>query len=455
MLDINLLEFQKINFPFQKSLFPRLGLLVIIFTIALLAVVYYQYEYSYTTQDSILDAHENYYYSKMISSWGSPPDTTKMQEEIENLQMWCGAFNRVENDSGVFAGELYWSNLPEELLLDEFYHWLVSSDYEENYNIEIPNKVYFGEINTLPTTVVDNGKYLFYIIIDYIPPSEWNNFIVASILTTLFMLVLFLFLRRYLRPVHLMKKRIHALEEGDLESRVEIIGKDELAELSKSMNQLIGEIKSLLDKKHQLLLDVSHELRSPLARMQLLIELMPEHKNREKLKGEVIFLEGMISNLLLSDKLSEPYSKLELKSITSTAILEKVLQMFPGSGDVIKINNNIPGEMILVDETKFCLALRNLLDNALKYSQKKPRIELSITKNTNLEISVKDNGSGISKENIKKITEPFFQANTKVSTKGFGLGLTICRKIIEAHKGSLIIQSELGKGSIFTLLLPA
>ena len=128
--------------------------------------------------------------------------------------------------------------------------------------------------------------------------------------------------------------------------------------------------------------------------------------------------------------------------------------MFPASGDVIKINNNIPGERILVDETKFCLALRNILDNALKYSQKNPRVELSVTKNTNLEFSVKDNGSGISKKNIEKIIEPFFQANTTGSTMGFGLGLTISRKIMEAHKGSLKIQSELGKGSVFTLLLP-
>ena len=98
--------------------------------------------------------------------------------------------------------------------------------------------------------------------------------------------------------------------------------------------------------------------------------------------------------------------------------------------------------------------LRNLLDNALKYSQKNPRVELSVTKNTNLEFSVKDNGSGISKKNIEKIIEPFFQANTTGSTMGFGLGLTISRKIMEAHKGSLKIQSELGKGSVFTLLLP-
>ena len=67
---------------------------------------------------------------------------------------------------------------------------------------------------------------------------------------------------------------------------------------------------------------------------------------------------------------------------------------------------------------------------------------------------VKDSGMGISDENIKNITKPFFQADKSISTKGFGLGLTICKKIIESHKGRLSIQSERGKGSVFTLHLP-
>ena len=67
---------------------------------------------------------------------------------------------------------------------------------------------------------------------------------------------------------------------------------------------------------------------------------------------------------------------------------------------------------------------------------------------------MKDSGIGISKDDVNKLTQPFFQANQTVSTKGFGLGLTICKKIIESHKGRLSIESEPKKGSIFTLYLP-
>ena len=251
-----------------------------------------------------------------------------------------------------------------------------------------------------------------------------------------------------------MKNRIEALEEGDLSSEIDIIGEDELADLSISMNQMIKDINTLLENKHQLLLEVSHELRSPLARMQLLIAMIPEHKNSEKLKGEIDSLEWMITNLLLSDRLSLPYSKLDLKKYSTGEIIKKVKDMFPFKSDRININNHIPDEEVVVDDTKFTLAIRNLLDNAIKYSLDDQKVDFIILKSDNIEFQVKDSGSGISSDDIIKLTEPFYQANKTVSTKGFGLGLTICKKIIEAHKGHMTIKSKKGKGSIFVLHLP-
>ena len=441
---------------FRKSLFTRLGFLVIVFTIFLTAVLYYQFTYSFTTQDSILDAHETYYYSKMVLGWDNPPDTLRVKREITNLHMWCGIYKREESESGIaFPGAIYWSNLPSHIHLKEFYSWTISSDFEFMYDLEIPLEVFFGEINEMPVTVVDNGNYLFYLVIDYVPPSEWNNLIFATILAVFFIIGLYLFIRRYLKPVQLMKNRIELLEAGDLDSKIEIIGEDELADLSQSMNKLIEDINILLENKHQLLLEVSHELRSPLARMQLLLAMLPEHKNLTKLREEVRFLEGLIGNLLLSDRLSMPYSKLRMKKFSTNDIVNKVLNMFPSDKDKIIVSNSIPNDQVLIDETKFSLALRNLLDNAFKYSKKDSDINLFIEKNGDIEFRVKDSGIGISKEDISKIIQPYYQADQSVSTKGFGLGLTICKKIIESHKGRLSIVSDLGKGSTFILHLPA
>ena len=393
----------------------------------------------------------------MVKGWGNPPDTNLVKKEIKNLHMWCGIFKREIHESGVpYPGKTYWSNLPQNISLNDFYSWTISSDFEYMYDLIIPLKVFFGGINDMPVTVVDNGSYLFYLVIDYKPPSEFNNLIIAFILAIVFIIGLYLFIRRYLKPVQLMKDRIETLEAGDLISKIDIIGEDELADLSNSMNQLIADINILLENKHQLLLEVSHELRSPLARMQLLIEMLPDHKNITKLKEEVKFLEGMISNLLLSDRLSMPYSKLDLQKFSTQDIINRVMDMFSTNSNRVRIDNNIPDEKVYVDETKFSLALRNLLDNAFKYSWPNDNadIKLTIVKNDGIEFQVKDSGIGISKADINKITQPFFQANQTVSTKGFGLGLTICKKIIESHKGRLSIESEPEEGSIFTLHLP-
>jgi len=145
---------------------------------------------------------------------------------------------------------------------------------------------------------------------------------------------------------------------------------------------------------------------------------------------------------------------LELNKIKTSKIVKKIIDLFPSMKDKITINNSIPNVEIMIDETKFIIALRNLLDNAIKYSRGKG-IYLSVKNNNGVEFHVKDSGIGISIENIKKITEPFFQEDKSVSTKGFGLGLTICKKIIDSHKGQLSIQSKKGEGAIFTLHLPA
>ena len=148
-----------------------------------------------------------------------------------------------------------------------------------------------GTMGDRPSTAVATDDYVFYLSVNYTEPSELSNFVLASILTIISMIGLNFFIQHYLRPVQLIKERVFALEDGDLESEIPIIGDDELASLSAAINQMIRDIRYLLNQKQQLLLDVSHELRTPLARMQLLIEMLPEHKNIGRLKNEVLLLE--------------------------------------------------------------------------------------------------------------------------------------------------------------------
>ena len=419
-------------------------------------VLYYQFNYSFTTQDSILDSHEAYYYSKMVQGWGTPPDTNLIKEDIENLHLDCIVF-RIEDDYSEEDGygPIYWS-YPYDLNPEVFYTWSIPEDFEQ-HGVFIPLQVDMGTMGDRPSTAVATDDFVFYFSVNYKEPSDLPNFILASVLTILSMVGLNFFIQRYLYPVQLMKQRVFALEDGDLESEIPIIGDDELASLSRAVNKMIKDIRYLLNQKQELLLDVSHELRTPLARMQLLLEMLPEHKNIGKLKNEVTLLEGMISNMLLSDRLSTPYQELDISQIKLSRIMDKVIEMFPNHSEIVEVKGKIPSIKLHVDELKITLAIRNLIDNAQKYASSKDKIQVYFSiEDDDLKINIKDFGTGISEQNIKKLTTPFYRIINEGENKrpGFGLGLTICKKIIEAHRGTLLISSQIGKGSTFTLILP-
>ena len=116
------------------------------------------------------------------------------------------------------------------------------------------------------------------------------------------MFLLYLLLRHFLRPITLMQNRIFALESGDLDSKIDIIGQDELALLSKNFNTLISEIKKLLKQKERLLADVSHELRTPLAKMRLLSEIDNPSEKMDRINKQIDTLDSMITNILIWTK---------------------------------------------------------------------------------------------------------------------------------------------------------
>ena len=432
---------------FTSFLYYKIALLVMVFSISLIALIFFVVDYYYTDQDTILDAHEMYFYSQLISSWDFPSDSLKIKQDIINLQYNISIYSGDKN--------MIWS-FPSEVDTTGYTKFVYSDILSSIHNIKIPSYVSFGKNDADEdlTLVKERGLY-YFLTIPQEYSAEYLNYIPPLLLLLFFMFGLNYFIQYTLKPIKLMKKRILSLREGNLADKIAIISNDELSDLSKAMNKMVEDIKSLLGQKQQLLLDVSHELRSPLARMLLLIEMIPEHKNQKRLIEEIIFLEGMISNLLLSDKLSIPYSNLEYQQIRVDHLIIKTLDVINLGEHIVDINNLIPKEYVLVDETKMIIAIRNIVENALKYSDPLETITLDINKDkNNTIISIKSIGQEIMADEKDNLFKPFFRSKIqKNHASGFGLGLTICKKIIDAHGGVLELKTN-GKKTTFNIKIP-
>ena len=421
---------------FTAHLFYKIGLLVALFSLVLSGVVFYVVEYYYTDQDTILDAQELFFYGHIVDGWNFPGDTVSIKNDVDNLRFNVSFFNQDTSNAWFY---------PQRVSPEGYLYYVDSEDFEELHQVVTPLYVSMGSnIDGEHITYVNKDSFHVFLYTDEKFAPEYINYFPPFLVSMLFMLIINLFIRRFLQPIQWMKKRIRALRRGDMKTQITVRGNDELAELSMSINKMISDIKSLLSQKQRLLLDVSHELRSPLARIRLLTEMLPDHKNKNKLVDEVVFLEGMISNLLYSDKLSLPYTNMHIESIKTKNFITKVMDLINVDLKKFKINNSIPSAFVDMDETKMIIAVRNLIDNALKYGDQSKPITINVSKKNQLccfEIS--NHGSKIEGDELSDIFLPFFRSkDNKNTVSGFGLGLTICKKIIGAHSGQLLMTSS-------------
>lgn len=273
-------------------------------------------------------------------------------------------------------------------------------------------------------------------------------FLFLSSISILFLLNYWI-LRRIFYPLKGLQQATETIQRGNLESHIPVYCNDELGKLSESFNQMIKTLKNTLDAKDTLLLNVSHELRSPLTRMKLLLEFIKTSKEKKLLTQEVDIIETMITELLEMAKFKSKYGTLSLEQVPLKIWFESILENY--TKYPISLNEIDTKWKATLDPDKMNIVIKNLLNNAIKYSSKrKEKIEIHVElKTSELNISIRDYGDGIPEEHIPFLFEPFYRSDPSRSkeTGGYGLGLSICKEIIEAHQGKIKIKSTLGKGT--------
>lgn len=283
--------------------------------------------------------------------------------------------------------------------------------------------------------------------------------IVVSLLVLLLVLMLlYHFTRRLFAPIEEIRDGLKRYGAGDLDWRIRVNRRDELGALADSFNDMADDIKRLLDAKRQLLLAVSHELRSPLTRARLSLELMDDTSQGERLRRELDEIERLVSEILEAERLDGRHRVLQATAQDLAALLgDIVASHFPQRPVITEgLGQALPA---IVDAARIRVAIRNLLENALCHnSGDGPPVQLALGhEEGGISIRVRDHGEGIAAEHLPHLTEPFYRADPsrQRQTGGYGLGLYLARVIAEAHGGRLDIDSRVGEGTEVRLWLPA
>ena len=316
---------------------------------------------------------------------------------------------------------------------------------------EITSRHVFGpNIDIVPGP--DGSRYLFLWTFGYRVRSAHSKLLAVLIGFLLASVVATFAVQKYLlsRPLGVLERGVAQLGEGNLDIVLPSASRDEFGVLTEAFNHMVRRVREQLRARDQLLRDVSHELRSPLTRMKVALELMPPSSATQRMTEDVDEMERMIAELLELERLRDPggmnVAPHDLVGIVAQEA-ERQANTPPG------VRFHAPPNAIVfdIDAEKMRLVVRNLLENALKYSpDAREPVELSVAESDDCaRITCTDHGPGIPQADLASIFEPFFRVDRSRSktTGGYGLGLSICKRIVEAHGGTIVARNNPGGGA--------
>jgi signal transduction histidine kinase len=220
---------------------------------------------------------------------------------------------------------------------------------------------------------------------------------------------------------------------------------------------MAGKVEGMLDAKRQLLLGVSHELRSPISRITLGLALLEDSAAVRALRQDASGMASIVGMLLEAERFDSPHAMLQLSEVSLGALArDLVARHFP---DEPRLQVRVPDSLhARLDASRIQLLLRNLIGNALRYSSPDDgpvEVDIAVERDR-LVFRVRDHGPGIPEAQRSHIGEPFYRtdASRTRETGGTGLGLYLARQIARAHGGDLELRDVSGRGALFVVSLP-
>ncbi|SFN31200.1 HAMP domain-containing sensor histidine kinase [Variovorax sp. OV329] len=263
--------------------------------------------------------------------------------------------------------------------------------------------------------------------------------------------------RRMTKRLEVLQRSVQRWGEGDLSARVPQDGEDEVADLAERFNESAARIETLVRSHKSLLANASHELRSPLTRIRMAVELMGQHPSeltRTEITRNIAELDQLIDEILLASRLDA--READMGTVESVELVGLAAEECARTNAELELSEGTDASALTVRGVPRLLrrAIRNLLENARRYGGNDISLELQ-TEGPQAKVVVNDRGPGVPPALRDRIFEPFYRLpGASEREGGVGLGLALVKSIAERHGGSVRCESRPGGGASFVITLP-
>lgn len=300
--------------------------------------------------------------------------------------------------------------------------------------------------------------------------NKFRNILFILIMLNIFVLAFaaLWIARRSLKPLDEFSGSIERITHKNMSERIDPeFQVDEVRNVAESFNSMLDRLQAAFESEKHLVADASHELKTPLSVIKAQCEvLLQKERTKEeyvkalnKINGISDDMKKLLTDMLLLTRIdSGIVSSINFKSISLRDCIERAIKLteFLGEKKQIKIKKDISEDApVNGDPESLTEMFLNIIENAIKYSEEKSAVEISLMTNSReASVEIKDHGRGIGEEELGRIFDRFYRADASRSLEGTGLGLSIAKAIAETHGGKITVKSEVGKGSNFCITLP-
>ena len=321
-----------------------------------------------------------------------------------------------------------------------------------------PPPTYFNGVR-----IPNNFKYLF--------PAM--PLIVGALVSLLFAAMLAWY---FSKPIKQLRFAFERAASGNLDARVGTVmqgRRDELADLGSAFDVMVSRVSQLIQSQTHLMHQVSHELRSPLARLQIAIGLIKQQSAQSKLEvnekistslnrieTESVRMDHLVGELLTLSRLESGVTALEKERVDLNELLQELVEdaNFEGIANHVKVEYATTSDIFILAQADLLQrAIDNIIRNAVKYTLPNTTVKLTSTidqASKNVVLTVVDAGAGVTANELAAIFKPFYRANSNEAAHGYGLGLAIAKQIIESHAGTVTAANISNAGLQVTIVLP-